>query len=1111
LISVTPEFNTAEYADSAEPAFQVNLVFGNYAPSSVSGTTISSSGDDPSGNYPASGAIDGDRTEINIGAPAGADNGVGLSSWRSSFTPSRSQPAALTLEWANLITFTRIKIYNLAADPLTSYLIQYFDPNQQVWVPLCGTSDNITPPGNNPSYAWGYGPYDNSQSSIPYGGMPGGAGSWPEGGYTGGVDIYDFPPVSTMFLQLLVYSTTNNDAANVVEWEIYNVVDITDRVMGYKIDRKKDFKLANPIATQLDVTLDNSDQFFSFPYQPTAAQIAAGYVNSAMANLGFNIELNEGFYTTSGIELIRTFTGSVDSLEVKAKSATAEIQARDYMKRLINHEDSSGLKTQIDIANCIQYLLNRLNVSNFEMNLQLTTIVLSYFFIFETQVMTAIQDLVQAAGDAIFYFDELGHAIFEFYLGSTPNGMQFGQESVWESGVELQNISTTGPYVDTIATPPQLLPSYGQGTTSGQMINGGYGLTLPGGSSYNGGSDAQSNPAENQINFLNVGNGATPSGVAEPFDVPLPGYIQSVTVQLDPGNGSSVPNGCVVYGNTNGIYGSIPDLNNVIAIATFNQVSGSIYKATMNVHIPAERIWLSVQMGGLVGNPYTSYSFTNQGRAWDTYTPANEIYPLMDLGNNSLGLTSSFTFAYDIVAENGEWDLPYQDTGINPKVAEIGSPLDVFVQFQSYPAGTTTTIYVDGSDDGATAAVTYTITQPPTGHTYITPSNHRYWRYRVVLSTQNNTQVPTLSIPTMQFDNSMGTWISPIIDQGITVSSEGVITLESLTPPGTIISVYTRTSPDQVNWTAWVGLGTNYQIESPVQRYIEVQIVLVTGNNTTPQVFQISVGWSNGNQTTKWSTSIDFTFTDDNANEDIDLTISDNLGGDTAIINDVAVTSSPLYLQGTSTDVTWQGTTGTPPAAISPTNPLPVAVGQLVFNVIIDGGMDTSQMANGLCIQLTFANGGAGLGAITYVHPTKPVLTITVTTAGTITNLQLTGLSFSSANTPYQATASDVASIILNNKRHSDIENDYIISNGIAGIIATRTIANFKNPTTYIQALELATPKPNMQPGDQIQIQNAITGLESNYYVIGMSRSISISQKGATKKHTVILLPVPNT
>src|SRR5690349_5044155 len=95
MLSASSRFNDAQAASINQVAQRTYLVLGNYA--AASAASASASGSDGSGNYPPAGAIDGDRTEINVGAASTADNDIGRSSWRSAVAPSVT-PQTLTID-----------------------------------------------------------------------------------------------------------------------------------------------------------------------------------------------------------------------------------------------------------------------------------------------------------------------------------------------------------------------------------------------------------------------------------------------------------------------------------------------------------------------------------------------------------------------------------------------------------------------------------------------------------------------------------------------------------------------------------------------------------------------------------------------------------------------------------------------------------------------------------------------------------------------------------------------------------------------------------------------------------------------------------------------------
>ena len=139
------------------------------------------------------------------------------------------------------------------------------------------------------------------------------------------------------------------------------------------------------------------------------------------------------------------FTGEIDSITISPLTRDAVLQHRDVLKKIVNNAaDSSKLKTGIDISAAIQYTLNRANISNYEMALDVTGINLPVFFTDNTAMLDTIRDLAQAAGDTIFYVDELGIPTFKDFSLNIPNDQTYTSEIDWESGT-LENIATKGP------------------------------------------------------------------------------------------------------------------------------------------------------------------------------------------------------------------------------------------------------------------------------------------------------------------------------------------------------------------------------------------------------------------------------------------------------------------------------------------------------------------------------------------------------------------------------------------------------------------------------------------------------------------------------------------
>ena len=1002
-ITVSPEFKAAQESDSAMPTYLVYLVLPDYAASAV-GSTVTSSGDADS-DHPKEGAINSDHTEINIGAAATADNGVGKSSWKSSASPNGTGNVWLEINFGQSRIFNRVKLYNLAADPLTSYLLQYWDGG--AWVDFAGTVDKYTPPSGIGGYGtggYGFGPYGGT-----------GIGGWLIGP-TGGLDVFDFAAITSTKIRLVVYATTSTGPAQLVELEVYRLVDITDRVRSIKgPDRTKDYKLSQPIATQEVLTVDNSDRFFSISYSPTAAEIAAGFINSDLALLGINLEVNEGFYTTVGKELIRTFTGSIDSITPTVGTAEAEIIARDGIKHLMDHQDSCKLKTAIDITDCIRYILNRNGVSNYEMTLATTNITEHYFFYYETAILTVMQELIQAAGDAMFFFDETGAAVLQYYLMATPQTHVFNTEVLWEMGT-LTNVDST-------SQADQLLHKW---FTIDDFVDLQYTSNPTWTITYQSFSSVS---AATGKMVLIVSGGATNQciGIQTPFSKTIGTYQAELSYSYS-GPGSDSEGGCF-----------LPFQANSGDAATGYGLRFSPY----NNHMKLER-------------------FVGNAEYFNTTT-------LADCG------------ACDGAAH--VWQIARTSAGVF-------------------------TVYKDGVLVGTATDNTYTSFQE------IGLANVG------VNATTSTFTVDNIYFTNAISDGTLGTvgqsiWISPSIDRnGITFS--GILQCVYDSTGGSSVDLYVSSSSDGITWSSWIPATNGAQDPSGLDRYEKVKIVLNcpidnglnNANTATPIIYGLTANWYTGTGQSKFSNSVNFNLTDQNGICDLQEQIADNLAGDSAIINDVAVTAAPLVLTGADTDDQWQAITGTPPDKVSVANPLIVSAGTVTYNCVVSGGMDTSNMAGGSCIAITWGS-ATGSAAITYIHPTKPILTLTVTSPGTITDLRLIGKSFSNLQTPYQSLASDAASIARHRKRHADVNNNYFRDSSVTDFVAAKIVSNQKDPVSYIPSFEIFPPRVNLQPGDRVNVVNEINGIATDYYVVGYSRTVEISESDASASMNLTLMKIP--
>jgi hypothetical protein len=850
----------------------------------------------------------------------------------------------------NARTFNYIKLYNLSTDPLSAYTIQGWGGSSWVTIATFSAANRTG----------------------------------------GGLDIYDFSGAGTTFtyqyIRALITGTTNSDAASIVALEVYYKYDVTSRCTSIKTDRQRDWKQVNPMAATAELAFDNSDQFFSPYYAPTTTQVATGFFNSEI-DVGLKVVVQTGFWysgtpyfdlgfgqggfgsgpygggtggSNSAPEIVNSFVGTIDTWTLSSKNGSCKINARDGMKDVINQTWSTRLKYGIDIGAAVQYILNICNVSNYEMNVNTTGLLIPYFFVYETSAYSAIQQLVVAAGSAQYWVDENGIHQFANLLASSSNSHT---DFTWTA------VSPTGVYA-----------SYNNG---GSLTVIGNGFTLSGGGSpSNGITAALAATQANGWQFTFTTTGSFSAGLV-------------MFAAVGDGTGLSTVG-----------YGLLIENTQIL----FNLYTGSISSYTT--------------LATYSGAPSNPASFTILRDA------SGHFYIWMD-GVLIITLTTDTTY---------------------------------------------------------TSFDHFTVTASGTNANF-TVSNINFL----------NTAY------TMTFAAGVMTMVGPPINQGA-VTAEGNLAV-GFSPSNAPITYQTRTANNisMSGATSWATVTINSTtqsgpITSAVNTYVQYQFYFSVGSGIPL--------WAPYYATANWSLSGAAgsvrALRYDSSVCDISQQLSDSLGGDSSILNYFEVISSPLILTGTTSTVQWTATTGQPVNPVSAGNPLIVNTGTISIQAVVAGGMDISLMSgtNPAAVAVTWGT-ATGSVTITYIHPTKPIITLTVTGAGTITNLQLIGQALSSQSTPIDIIAGDATSQSKYRRRTTQISNNFIPNAAVAQLIANTQLSLFKTPAAILSGLELLLT-PSVQLTDQVQVTDLLLSLSSaqTWNVSGISHEITKAsdQSGATIK-----------
>jgi hypothetical protein len=1003
MFSVSNDFKNAESSDVNKPIYRVYLVSNNYLlPAKYNDVTFDSSNVSLA-DWPAAGLVNGDRTGINAGPASGADDDIGLATWKDNNPGDGAGYIKYDISYhlsslySRLINRIKISYYDDGTGYVNfapySYEIRggrFHTPNLATNV-LAATS--------------------NLGESLPvYSFIP---------NYR--FEIIDFPTDldiwQIQWRQIVsAHPGYGQHASYLNSLELYFKLDVTDKVISFKSDRARDYSLKNPLAAGCEITFDNSDGFFNFntPVIPPDQYLIPG----------MEVIVQSGFNTANGLEYVTIFNGWIDDVSMRPADRTVKIQARDRLKFLTNSITSCKLKSSISIENAIKYICQLSNIAEGEIDLDATSMNIDYFFTDNENSLDVIRALVEAAGDALFYIDEYNHAWFKCYLDFVYQSVFISSQSDY-----LNNYASV-VNIDFYSVGGQITPQWSVMENWEDV-------------------DWSSNPAWNLLTY---------SPLAPTYNTVNDTYGVAGRMICNPGlTGMGVIDaGHKLYGTW---FFRFKATSYVSGFSAFIISDGTRYStALMN---NSYYVQFSVQ-----NNTITIYKFIG------SYTPISSVV--------------SYTF-------DANWH--YVNIQRNSETNIISVYIDGFLRVQSTADNSIT------SNNGF-ALVTLA-------------SNSGACDMRF-----DDLMFSTYQTMTAQGSSTLAFYVSNVYDQTATVSEEGLMIVSTANSVVTKVIAYTATSSDGVNFDAYVQIGTNGQILSTMKRYIKFMIELYTAYNTTgtlndyalPTVFDVTLNWKiKINHSLKYPTTVSKVLRREDMLLDIEQAMSDSLAGDTSIINDVVVESNLMSLQGADTDTMWQGTVNNPPVSVSGSNPYNVVNGTVYrFPISIDGGMDVSRMsgANPAAAVVTFGSSATGSWVFTKINPTRPVLQITITHSGTITDLRLIGKHFESTNQIQSASASDAVSIIMNGKRSVTVNNKYINNVNNSQTIATKIVANFKDPIPYLLNCKIR-PCYSLQVGDRVTIIDDSIKLNADYLIAGISHNVSVSLTGSDASTDLNLLKIP--
>ena len=223
------------------------------------------------------------------------------------------------------------------------------------------------------------------------------------------------------------------------------------------------------------------------------------------------------------------------------------------------------------------------------------------------------------------------------------------------------------------------------------------------------------------------------------------------------------------------------------------------------------------------------------------------------------------------------------------------------------------------------------------------------------------------------------------------------------------------------------------------------------------------------------STTPVFTFSYDGTLISLQIALTDTLGGDNSILNDIEVKSQTQSLKAAAIVYTEQSVPIFIPAGVS-----------LTLYPELTANCDTT-----LVLNVTWSAPGTGETAVITQHPFKP--TVILTAGGTdqsVTVLTITGEEIQNIGTLRSEVVDTPAKLFLYGKRKYSLQNDYITGANMPQIIASGLLAKYKDPTSLIESMDVAYC-PNVEIEDVVLVTELNSNISRNYIVIGITHAIA--------------------
>ena len=923
MITTSAGFKAAQAAAVNKPRTKVFLFLGDYARLQTAASSTPFSAD-----YPAAGAVNGDRTEINIGPATGADNGVGQASFKSAGIPDNGDSVYFQVSFAAAKYINYIKLYQRQNHGLSEYWIDALMDG--VWQPIAhrvtgGGAGGIVGPATQPA---GFG-------NEPFGDTPFGS-PWPpyvENEYPLTLAAIDlgFDVLAAGIRVRALHTQVALDLAEIVELEAYRKIDITSRVVSWDIEKKRDFKFQNSLAYTATLVTDNSDQFFSSGYVPTDAERMAGFGNEDLIS-GVGINVQAGFEVNGADELVDQFTGFVDDLFTDTPNRQCNITARDFTQFLLARKDYSRAKFNVLIEDCVQYILNRYGVSNYEMDVADTYRRLVVFFSNGAFGLDIIRDLAKAATDGDFFVSESGVPTFKNF--ASANEFSINSYDKWAAGTTITNVALDNP----------------KGCIRRNYVYDHFNADALDATLWNTVQDIGENPIET----VNI---ATPPETEYALHV-LANSRKNASVAPETITQKELTS--VLPFSANDPVNIWFDLHLANLSNAINQSNDGIF-VEIGLNTGADQNAVTAYGAAPVMNKVGYYLIFQQGKAGGSFEGDST---LRIIRVNAAGTRT-------VIAHLANWGIPTTPTRYC--LQKNGSVWTVYAAGASILSATETGAQITGlkyAQLAIFASTAYTL------HSDATSISADVYFQNILYGYSTG---------------STATYISQIVDRGTNITAAGTFSAQYYATASGAAAFSVRFSDDGISWGAWLAVSPPADLSGysgATKRYAQAKVEM-SGSLTTdvelPIIAEIAFDW--GETNAKYSPVADFDLQGQLLGSQLKRT--NTLAGENVLYNSFKISSTMPSLVGNDTDILFSFFDFS--GFISALKPKYISA-DTVLDALIPDGMDTSFMAgaNPASIVAVYKSGTISTSYV-FTSPTKPKILVSVSSPAVITDLHLQG------------------------------------------------------------------------------------------------------------------------